>query len=429
MEVFGGSIRHRVRYFAIKCRQLARGCPIIEEQNKSRLSRQVKVMENTCYLPNGQSFVINPDKEGDPVAARYSKKMFMLGLNTIDLSTDKAWTAGNIRALATGMVQIVLGDKKRATKAVFIERLAAYIMEERLAASITDSNDMVYVETVLGDCSFSTEDLKRLMETLVGKDLVDALAALILSKNLAPSTITKTALPQVGKLLTAFYKGADLLVVRGSLYKRFQAMNQQVNTTTAAGVVEKCHNRAVTDWKILAPFVDYILDNIETVTWKHLSFALSIATGRRRGEVHGIGTSFSVVDSGLVLFSGQLKTKTKGVNPPTVIPCLFDAYKVVAAWNKLREVGRASYAPEGVNNAVGKALSCAMPEDVQEIKQACNLVAYKDNRDCYAAYCVLVIKPQFYRHYSTNAYLALIMGHGENDLATATTYDKREVTI
>jgi len=386
-------------------------------------------MSNICYLSNGQNFVINPDKEEDPAAARYSKKMFMLGINIVDLSTDKAWKAVDIRALATGMVQVVLGDRKRATKAVLIERLAAYIMEERLAASIADSNDMVYVETVLGDCSFSTEDLKLLMETLAGKDLVDSLAALILSRNLAPSTITKTALPQVGKLLTAFYKGADLLVVRGSLYKRFQAMDVKVNEATRAGVVAKCKNRAVTDWKILAPFVDYILDNIDTVSWKHLSFAISIATGRRRGEVHGLGTSFSVVDSGLVLFSGQLKTKTKGVNPPTVIPCLFDAHKVVAAWEKLRELGRASYPPEGVNNGVGKALSCAMPDDIKDIKAACNLVAYKDNRDCYAAYCVLVIKPQFYRHYSSNAYLSLIMGHGENDLATANTYDKREVIV
>ena len=382
-------------------------------------------MTNICYLTNGQNFVINPDKEGDPTAARYSKKMFMLGLNTDDLSTDPTWKAVDIRHLATGMVHIGSEGKKRATKAILIERIESYISKERVAVSVADSNDMKFVEAVLGDCSLSTDELEILMTTLTGKDLVDALAASILLRGLAPSTITKTVLPDVGKMLTTHYPGDDLNVVRGSLYKRFQAMRVKVDASTNVALIAKCDDRVTTDWKILAPFIDYVLDNIDTVSWKHLSFAISHATGRRMGEVHGIGTSFSVVDSGHVLFHGQLKTKTKGVNPPTTIPCIFDAYKVLNAWEKLREAGRASYSPEAVNRSLGKALSTEMPKDIREIKAACNLVAYKDNRDCYAAYCLL-FKPT---QYSTNRYLALILGHGENDLGTASTYDKRSVTL
>ena len=388
-------------------------------------------MENVCYLSNGQSFVINPDNEVDPVAARHTKKIFMLGLHTVDLSTDPTWTARDIRRLATGMVHIGSEGKKRATKGVLVERITAYIIEARIAASVVDSENLKYVEIVLGDCSFSPENLKLLMETLTGKDLVDALASSILSKNLAPSTITKTVLPEIGKMLTAHYPGDDSNDVRGSLYGRFRAMTRSVDASTAAASISKCRNRATTDWKLLAPFIDNILDNIDTVSWKHLSFAIALATGRRMGEVHGIGTSFSIVDSGQVLFSGQLKTKTKGVNPPTTVPCVFDAYKVISAWEKLRELGRASYVPEDVNRAISVALSTQMPKDIKAIKEACNLVAYKDNRDCYAAYCVLVVKPQHeqHRHFSTNAYISEIMGHGVNDVATASTYDKREVTI
>jgi len=393
-------------------------------QNKA-YSYEPKTMTNIFFLSNGQNFIINPSAEVDVTGARNSKKVFLLGLNIVDLSTDKTWTAKAIQALATGMVHIGSEGKTRATKAILIERLSTYIREERVAASITDSNDMKYVETVLGDCSFSVDKLRQLMMTLTGKDLVDALASLILSRGLAPSTITKTVLPDVGKMLTTYYKGTDLKDVRDFLYRRFQALNLSVNASTIAVRSSKCHNRVMTDWKVLAPFIDNILDNIETVSWKHLSFAIAIATGRRQGEVHGIATSFSVIDSGHVLFSGQLKTKTKGVNPPTSIPCLFDAYKVVSAWERLRTMNRASYSPETVNSAVGKALSTEMPKDIRDIKAACNLVAYKDNRDCYGAYCLLS-KPQ---QYSTNAYLAIIMGHGENDVVTASTYDKRGITV
>jgi len=382
-------------------------------------------MTNSYFLSNGQNFIVNPSLEVDVTAARYSKKVFLLGLNVVDLSTDKAWAAKAIQALATGMVHIGGEGKNRATKAVLIERLSAYIAEERLTASITDTNDRKYVETVLDDCSFSVAKLELFMTTLTGQDLIDALASLILSRGLAPSTITKTVIPDIVKLLKVHYKGSDILELTKGLYTRFKALNQAVNnaTTIKTGII--CRNRTNTDWKVLAPFVENILDNVETVSWKHLSFAIAIATGRRQGEVHGIGTSFSVVDSGHVLFSGQLKTKTKGVNPPAVIPCLFDAYKVVSAWERLRTMNRASYTPEAVNSAVGKALSTEMPKDIRDIKAACNLVAYKDNRDCYGAYCLLS-KPQ---HYSTAAYLSTIMGHGENDDNTAKTYDKRSVTI
>ena len=382
-------------------------------------------MSNICYLSNGQNFIINPDKEEDYAAAINSKKVFLLSLNVTSLSTEKkTWTAETIRHLATGMVHIV-SDGKRATKAVLIERLTTFIRDELVAVSISDSNDMEYVEGGLEDCSFSVDKLKVVMETLTGNDLVDSLTHLILSRALAPSTITKTVLPDISKMLTAHYPGDDVSVVRGTLYRRFRAMNLKVDKMTNKALIEKTENRPVTDWNTLAPFIDNILDNIDTVSWKHLSFAIALATGRRMAEVHGDATSFSVVDSGQVLFSGQLKTKTKGVNPPAVIPCVFDAYKVFGAWERLREVGRASYSPEAVHRSLSKALSTQMPEDIKAIKGACNLVAYKDNRDCYAAYCLLSKPPQ----YSTNRYLAIIMGHGENDLGTASAYDKRVVTV
>lgn len=382
-------------------------------------------MTNIFYLSNGQNFIVNPALESNPVEARNSKKVFLLGLNVIDLTTDKLWTAKAVSALATGMVSIGMEGKKRATKAILIERLTAYIAEERLAASIVDENVIQYAKQTLADCSLNTDRLTALIESLIGQDLVDAIAALILAQNYAPSTIVKTVLPDVSKFITALYKGEDGNSVKGSLYARFKALREAVHHTTDINVSTACKDRAITDWTIVKPFVDNILDNIDTVSWKHLSFALALATGRRMSEVHGVATVFTYVDDSHLLFEGQLKTKTREDIKPYIIPCLFPATKVLAAWERLRTLNRASYKPEDVNRLLSKALSKELPKDIADIKELANIKAYKDLRDCYAAYC-RTTKPE---SMSTNAFLAQIMGHGENDLETASTYDKRGISL
>jgi hypothetical protein len=382
-------------------------------------------MSNVFFLSDGRNFIINPSLEGNQSEARDSKKVFLLGLNVLDLSTDKAWTAKAISALSTGMVHIGMEGKKRATKAILVERLTAYIAEERLAASIVDESVVLYAKQTLNDCSLNAERVEVLIKTLAGQDLVDGLASVILNQGYAPSTIVKTVLPDIAKLITAFYQHDDGNAVKGSLYARFKSLRDAVHKSTNIKVVESCNDRAITDWTVLSPFVANILDNIETSSWKHLSFAVALATGRRMSEVHGVATVFSFVDDSHLMFEGQLKTKERKDIKPYEIPCLFDAAKVIKAWEKLRELGRASYQPEEVNKRLSKALSNEMPKDIQDIKTASNLTTYKDLRDCYAAYC-RITKPE---SMSTNAFLANIMGHGENDLQTASTYDKRGIVL
>jgi Telomere resolvase len=384
-----------------------------------------KKMVNVFYLTNGENFVINPALEVNPNEARDSKKVFLLGLNIVDLSTDKLWTAKAISALATGMVTIKDEGKKRATKAVLIDRLKDYVTEERLAASVVDDNLILYAKQTLQDCSLSPERLQVLIETLVGQDLVDGIAALIMAKNYAPSTIVKTILPDVAKLITAGYKGEDGQVVKGSLYARFKTMRDLVHKDTNLKVVEACNNRVLTEWEPLSTFVSNVFSNVETSTWKHLSFAIGLATGRRMSEVHGMDTVFEVVSEDTLIFEGQLKTKSREDVGAYEIPTLFPATQVYQAWLKLRELGKASLTPQDVNKKLSKALSTEMPKDIQDIKKQSNLLAYKDLRDCYAAFCHLK-KPETM---STNAYLSKIMGHGENDLETASTYDKRGIKV
>jgi hypothetical protein len=381
-------------------------------------------VSNLFFLSNGLNFIVNPALEVSHLDARNSKKLFLLSLNPVDLSTDKFWTSKAIAALATGLVPIKGDNTTRATKAVLIDRLKTYIQEERLAASIVDETAILYARQTLSDCSLNTDRLVNFIKTLQGQDLVDSISSLILSNNYAPSTIVKTILPEVSKLLGVYYKETDGFSVRGSLYARFKALRESVNETTKANVAKHCKNRQITDWSVVTPFVNQILDNIDTVSWKHLSVALAISTGRRQAEVHSVSTTFEYVNESTVRFEGQLKTKTRGQVDAYEIPCLFDPTKVITAWQKLKSLGKCAQ-PEDINRLYSKALSGELPLDIKAFKLSANLTAYKDNRDLYAAYCVTQ-KPVTV---SANAYLSRIMGHSEDDLSTATTYDKRGVLV
>jgi Telomere resolvase len=379
---------------------------------------------NTYFLKNGQNFIVNPSLESDPVTARESKKTYLLGLNTVDLTTDKVWSAEAVRKLAISLVEVSNGKGGYLSKKVLIDRLVEFAVEERRALTIRLDDGIDLLRTELKTISFDYDRAKLFIETLTGQALATALVNLSLSFNYAPSTVTKTLTPRIIKLVDALYKG-DAVVVKRGIYDAFAQLNKEVNKVTYDKVSDKCLDRAITDWQPLSEAVQEILDRVETAHWKELSFAISVATGRRQSEVHGIETVFEVVDDRTLTFSGQLKTKSRGQVPSYRIPCLFDSKTVLRAWERLREEGKV-FSPSECHSKLSKALSTELPQNIKAIKVKANLVAYKDSRDLYGAYCLKVFRTE---NVSTNAYLATVMGHGEGDLGTATTYDKRGVFI
>ena len=386
-------------------------------------------MLNTCYLTNGLSFTINPEIEENPSEARTAKKLFVRGLNVVDLSTEKAWLSTSIRSLATGLIPIGDGSKKWASKAILIERLITYINEERLALNDSIETHSLYAKETLAECYINPQYLSKLISTLSGKDLVDAVVASILKSGLAPSTTIKTVIPDVVKIINAEYKGvdkygvSDKIFVISHIHLRFKIMRQEVDNVTNFNMVAKCHNRAATHWNVLYEGITKIFNNVETATWKELSIVIAFATGRRCAEVHGTNTVLSYVDDSHLLFKGQLKTKGRDFEAPYVIPVLYDAKTVLRAWELLKASGKI-YSPEKANTALSKPLSTELPINLKMLKEKSGIKQYKDFRDSYAAK-LLEVKPEVV---STNAYLSKMMGHGEFDVETAATYDKRYIS-
>ena len=76
------------------------------------------------------------------------------------------------------------------------------------------------------------------------------------------------------------------------------------------------------DGKVLLEFAFNALISCED--WRDVSIALIITTGRRMSEIHGVSTSFQIVDENTLLFEGQMKTKGRvnvyAYEIPTLVP-------------------------------------------------------------------------------------------------------------
>lgn len=381
-------------------------------------------MANLYFLRNGDSFIINPETELNPAQARTLKKQYLLTLNTQDLTTDKMWTAEAVRNLATGLIQVKGEDgKSRASKPVLVERLTKLVAEERAVLLLTQETLVNTAENTLQDCDFSPVALKDALGMYSGNDLVDAVVGMILRKGYQPSTIVKTIVPDVVKVIRTTYGKEDCEGVIHGIHARLQSTRKLVNQHTNDGVAVKCNDRTATNWQPLYEGISEIFERVETATWKELSLALAFATGRRCAEVHGVATKFTYIDDEHISFEGQLKTRDLRDVGSYIIPVLYDAKTVIRARERLVELGRGLMTPDEVTRKLSKALSTELPPNLVALKKASNITQYKDLRDTYAAK-VSESKPS---DMSQNAYLSKIMGHGEKDLQTASTYDKRYI--
>lgn len=376
------------------------------------------MIENNVLYIRTKSVFINPDKESNPAAARESKKAFVMGLNLIDLHTDKFWTKDHLRALATGLIQTQDG-KKYASKALLIERLEAYVKEERRAILVRGDHLKEGIRDLLVEGRSLLQSIPTLIDKYTGDKLAESICALLDSSGHSDSTLIKTHKPDILKLLRETYDRPDLNYVIKKINDYFHLRSRNVDNETKAKVAEYCADRVGTKWNILYPRVLEFLEN-PNATWKELSFALALVTGRRCAEIHGIDCKITQLSPTSVLFEGQLKTKGQRDVRPYEIPVIAPADLVVAAWDKLRVLGKVG-TPEKVNSTISKALASELPANLRQLKEDSNIKIYKDFRDSYAA----KLSEDTPQTMSRNKFLASIMGHGEHDLTTAGTYDKR----
>lgn len=152
--------------------------------------------------------------------------------------------------------------------------------------------------------------------------------------------------------------------------------------------------------------------------------ALCVLTGRRSAEI-GCTASFEpVVDEGYLLFSGQLKTKNRGVMPPYLIPIFANYHDLQQCLNSIR-----NDKPELINNptkfnkSVSKEIGIRVKKHLGEYVEG--TVRIKDLRAIYSALAYenyLYSCSNDFATISHNAFFSRILGHNEKDLNTCNSY-------
>jgi len=151
---------------------------------------------------------------------------------------------------------------------------------------------------------------------------------------------------------------------------------------------------------------------------------LCVLTGRRSAEI-GCSASFEpLVDEGYLLFSGQLKTKDRGVMPAYKIPVFANFYDLQQSLNSIRK-DRPNLLnnPTKFNSSVATELSKRVKKHLNEYVEG--NIKVKDLRAIYATLAYeqyLKSCTDDFATISHNAYFSKILGHREKDLATCNSY-------
>jgi len=162
-------------------------------------------------------------------------------------------------------------------------------------------------------------------------------------------------------------------------------------------------------------WMDRILKNHASHDWQNIAIALALATGRRPIELFSTGR-FSEPEENGVTFSGQAKTKMSSTAPYR-IPVLHDVETIQLAMKRMRRLLKLpkDATHDDVNKLTAKPLSLRMKGVFGE-----RSVEFYTLRAAYARVCV----QRFYspKHGTEEVFLASILGHNENDLATVQHY-------
>ena len=159
-------------------------------------------------------------------------------------------------------------------------------------------------------------------------------------------------------------------------------------------------------------------DLLNSTSYLNIALGLMLLTGRRSTEVLKTGV-LSVLSDKSVMFAGQLKTKgsDNAQTSPYEIPVLTTSQTAVDSLAKLRELRVFSgLSNDQVHSKVNKSLNESVKRHFGALVP---LVKLKDLRSAYATICHDFYCPD---HISQTAYFAQILGHSNEDLTTAQSY-------
>ncbi len=150
--------------------------------------------------------------------------------------------------------------------------------------------------------------------------------------------------------------------------------------------------------------------------WVDLSILVALASGRRAIEVLKVG-AFNKVDDHHVLFSGQAKTKSRGVIKPYKIPVLIHSDTFIEAFNKLRMSTHFEYMS---NDEINAGTAARLNMHFRRYMGVEKGLVFKDSR---AIYLALMLESYHDNSMGTvEAFGAMLLGHSELDVSTQVIY-------
>lgn len=383
-------------------------------------------MENRYGLSDGTVFILDCDKEKDPVKGRKDKLTFLISLNLEVMKRDKRWTVDAVRALATCLCETYGAKKKRLTKDELLTNLEKVQESERKVRATT------YAEVLAQHTNDDYDlDVNRFMSMLEDSSVtLETLATaglqVVEKRHHTITSVIKRGIPLFKDAVRNHPKAREIPEDRleGAL-TAISRLKTQANKAIAQDysqtVADNAKNRIETYPSYLYEHTLKVLSDPkqEDITWKDLSIALSFATGRRMSEIHTTLTVFQEVENEpyKVSFYGQRKkslSKVKEYVIPTVVP----AKMVLAGMEQLKALGRIYETSKQVNTLLNKGLNSELPQRLKTLYAKANIEIYHDIR-CLYGLVMETIKPY---EYTINAWYSYLLGHNDADLSTSNSY-------
>lgn len=201
-------------------------------------------------------------------------------------------------------------------------------------------------------------------------------------------------------------------------------INDKINEDYRKTLKQRVSNLIPITKDELEKLIKAAIKDLESTSYTRLCLALCLLTGRRSGELL-LSAEIHPIDDHSITFNGQFKTKRtrKGTYP---IPVLHNSQVICEALKRLHTIApihdlnvkQGETLPSALNRRIGKTMS-HMSRKHYNVKP-------HDLRALYAEYCTLTLKPS---NVSKNAYMSDILGHNEDDISTANSYQKFTINV
>lgn len=361
-------------------------------------------MFNQYFLSDGTNFIIDPQKEPNPIEARKEKIQKLCTFNMLDVAKNPLWKTDAVRALAVGLVQTT-DNGKHSKKAVLIDRLKEFIDAERKSKTVA-------LEALIDDgvVDASTIDLVFLAvsKNLTPKEISDLIEGHLRKTYTTDVSLVKTGLNRLFKAIERDDRFVNYQSAIAKIKTELKALTVPVNNLHRQEYTEQVKN-SQGDLRFIrkAPvmeFAEMVLSTPDDYNYIAVGFAVGIATGRRMAEILGDHSTWEAVDEQHLAFTGLLKTKSLNrINERVILLPLFDSQLIVNAieWLSGNNPKAKNYRidHERVNPRYSKEFSLRAPKAVEAMKEASKeglseenekslpgIRQFKDTRDFHAAY-------------------------------------------